>query len=229
MRSPIGFGLILLVFIGPPMVLGQRKSQPSISNSPDGFDKQYKNLFKAYEKAETFSKPYKEENKQELVERFRTFAVPDGWFTDVFGPEEGPKFAKHYSELFQAFQFSTISEFLMVLGEWSAQVHTKALTTYQVDPVSSVQKSPAHLTTVQVFRIQHFTAPLANSDGTFNGRSYDHYWAESFIYVDGAFRFIGTYNCAFWRHCSTNDPVFRGQLVQQAHSGNRDALKSVPD
>jgi hypothetical protein len=207
--------LLLLLLVLP--VLGQQKSQPSIPNSPDGFDKQYKNLFKAFEKAESLSKPSKEENKQELVERFRTFAVPDGWFTGVFGPEEGPKFAKHYSQLFKAFQLSTIVEFDMVLGEWSAQVHTKALRAYQINPLDSAQTSVPPLLTVQVFRVQHFTAPLANSDGTFNGRFYDHYWVESFIYVDGTFRFIGTHNCAFWRPCSTNDPVFQGKLVQQVH------------
>ena len=187
--------LLLLLLVLP--VLGQQKSQPSIPNSPDGFDKQYKNLFKAFEKAENLSKPYKEGNKQKLVERFRTFAVPDGWFTDVFGPEEGPKFAKHYSELFRAFQISTTVEFSMVLGEWSAQVHTKALRAYQINPLDPAQTSVPPLLTVQVFRVQHFTAPLANSDGTF--------------------RFIGTHNCAFWRSCSTNDPVFQGKLVQQVH------------
>jgi hypothetical protein len=213
MRKLIGFGFVLLIFIVPPTMLGRQKSQSLIANSADGFDKQYKNLFKAFEKAKNLSKPHKDENEEELIERFRTFAVPEGWFIDVFGPEEGSKLAKHYSELFRAFQLSTTVEFSMVLGEWSAQVHTKALRAYQINPLDSAQTSVPPILTVQVFRVQHFTAPLANSDGTFNGRSYDHYWVESFIYVDGSFRFIGTYNCAFWRPCSTNDPVFRGKLI----------------
>jgi hypothetical protein len=215
MKSGTSFRLIVLILLAPPMAVAQQKSQPSIPNSPDGFDKQYKNLFKAFEKAEKPSKPYKEENKAYLTERFRTFVVPEGWFTDVFGPEEGSKLAKHYSELFRAFQVSTTVEFSMVLGEWSAQVHTKALRAYQINPLDSAQTSVPPILTVQVFRVQHFTAPLANPDGTFNGRFYDHHWVESFIYVDGAFRFIGTYNCAFWRPCSANDPVFRGQLIRR--------------
>jgi hypothetical protein len=215
MRSGTSFRLIVLILLAPPMAVGQQKSQPSIPNSPDGFDKQYKNLFKAFEKAENLSKPHNDENEKELIERFRAFAVPEGWFAGVFGPEEGSKLAKHYSELFQAFQLSTTVEFSMVLGEWSAQVHTKALRAYQVNPLDSARSSLPPLLTVQVFRVQHFTAPLQNSDGTWNGRHYDHYWVESFIYVDGAFRFIGTYNCAFWRPCSMNDPVFRGQLTRR--------------
>jgi hypothetical protein len=199
------------------MALGRQSSTPVIPNSPKGFDKQYKDLFKAFEKAENPSMAHKEQNEQDFVERFETFALPENWFTGVFGPEEGPKLAKRYSELFKAFQFSTIVEFDMVLGEWSAQVHTKPLRAYQINPVTSPQSSLPPLLTVHVFRIEHFTAPLAYSDGTFNGRSYDHYWVESFVYVGGAFRFVGTYNCAFWRPCATNDPVFQGKLVQEVH------------
>jgi hypothetical protein len=40
----------------PSMVLGQQNSTPSMPDSPKGFDKQYKDLFKAFEKAEN---PYK--------------------------------------------------------------------------------------------------------------------------------------------------------------------------
>lgn len=190
------------------MALGRQNSQPVIPNSPKGFDKQYKNLFEAFEKAENPYKAYKEENKQALIERLRTFAIPEDWFTHSFGPEEGPKLAKHYSELFQAFERSTTYEFRNVLGELSAQVQTTAVGTYPVNPLVT-------LPTVQLFRIQHFTARLASSDGTLNGRPYNFAWAEYFSCLDGSFRFVGTYNCAFWRPCSTNDPVFGDQLVRR--------------
>jgi hypothetical protein len=208
MRSGTSFRLIVLILLVPSMALGQQSARPSIPDSPKGFDRQYKNLFKAFEMAENPDKKYKEENGQAVLERLRTFAIPEEWFTQTFGPEEGPKLAKHYSELFQAFERSTIYEFRMVLGESSAQVHTTARGSYPVNPLVSL---PA----VQLFRIQHFTAPLANSDGTFNGRIYNFAWAEYFVYLDGSFRFAGTYNCPFWRPCSTNDPVFRSQLVQR--------------
>ena len=99
------------------MALGQQSARPSIPDSPKGFDRQYKNLFKAFETAENPDKNYKEENGQAVLERLRTFAIPEEWFAQTFGPEEGPKLAKHYSELFQAFERSTIYEFRMVLGE----------------------------------------------------------------------------------------------------------------
>jgi hypothetical protein len=229
MGNRIGFGLILLVLQVPPTDLGRQNSQSSIPNSTKGFDKQYQNLFKAFEKAENPSKAYKEENGQAVLERLHTFAIPEDWFTQTFGPEEGPKLAKHYSELFQAFERSTIGEFRNVLGELSAQVHTSARGAYQPNAPKSAQSSFAPFPAVQLFRIQHFTAPLASSDGTLNGRPYNFAWAEYFIYLDGAFRFAGSYNCSFWMPCSTNDPVFRGQLIQQVHPGNRDTSKISPD
>jgi hypothetical protein len=215
MRSGTGAGFILLVLLVPPMALGQQGSKQFIPDSAKGFDMQYKDLFKAFEKAENPYKKYKEENGQAVLGRLRTFAIPEGWFTQNFGPEEGPKLAKHYSELFQAFERSTIGEFRMVLGEPSAQVNTEALRTSQVGPPTSARTSLVPLPTVQVFRVHHFTAPLGLGDGTFNGRHYNYYWAESFIYVNGSFRFAGTYNCPFWMPCSTNDPVFQGKLVRR--------------
>jgi hypothetical protein len=72
----------------------------------------------------------------------------------------------HYSELFKAFERSTIGEFRMVLGESSAQVHTSSIRTYNVNPLPSAQGRPGSLLTVQVFRVQHFTAPSGLGDGT---------------------------------------------------------------
>ncbi len=36
------------------------------------------------------------------------FALPSGWFTEVFGPDEGPEMAKLYSAQFRAFELSTV-------------------------------------------------------------------------------------------------------------------------
>src|ERR1043166_9665936 len=65
----------------PPMAPSKQNFAPSIPNSPKGFDKQYKDLFRAFEKAENPNKKYKDENGQTVFERFGTFAIP----------EEGPQ------------------------------------------------------------------------------------------------------------------------------------------
>jgi hypothetical protein len=42
---------------------------------------------------------------------------------------------------------------------------------------------------------------------------YDSSWVDSFIYVDGAFRFIGRGACPFWEPCSRKEPFSAGQVV----------------
>jgi hypothetical protein len=234
MRAQLGSRLgILLVLLLPPIVSGRQKSPAPIPNSANGFDKQYKNLFKAWEKADKPFKPYKKENEQELMERFRAFAIPEHWFTDVFGPEQGPNFAKQYSELFKAFEFSTNREFRTVLDEDTAQVKTKGLRANQVNPPRSARSFLVPLPPVQLFRVQHFTAPFRLPDDRFPStlvkRRYNYFYVESFIYIDGAFRFVGSCDCPFWSSCSANDPVFDGQLVKQVYPVNSKTSKIWPN
>jgi hypothetical protein len=167
------------------------------------------------------------------MEHFRAFAIPKHWFTDVFGPEQGPNFAKQYSELFKAFVFSTNREFRTVLDEDTDQVKTKGLRANQVNPPRSAQLSLVPLPPLQVFRVQHFTAPrsilCADCYDTYTGRHYSFFYVESFIYLDGAFRFVGSCDCPFWSPCSANDPVFDGQLVKQAYPVNSKTSKIWPN
>jgi hypothetical protein len=215
-RPCFRFG-ILLVWLLPSTVFGGQNSPAPIPNSTKGFDKQYKNLFKSWEKADAPFKAYKKENERELMERFHVFAVPEHWFTDVCGPEQGPSLARKYAEMFKAFVSSTVREFQTVLGEDTAQVKTNAWRVQQVPPASSAQSFLAPLPATQLFRIQHFTAPrsIFTSDpyDKYTGRIYSFSYVASFIYIDGAFRFVGSCDCPFWKPCSTNDPVFEGQLV----------------
>jgi hypothetical protein len=173
---------------------------------------------KAFRKRSASNKAASKGSAQDPMEGFRTFAIPEHWFTDVFGPEQGPNFAKQYSELFKAFQFSTGRKFHTVLGEDTAQVKTEGLRADQVNPLRSTQTSPVPLPQVQLFRVQHFTAPrsilCADCKDTYSEAPYSFFYVESFIYVDGAFRFVGSCDCPFWSPCSTNDPVFEGQLVK---------------
>ena len=69
MRSGTSLRLIVLILLVPPMAVGQQSFTPSIPDSPKGFDKQYKNLFKAFEKAENPYKKNKEENGQAVLVR----------------------------------------------------------------------------------------------------------------------------------------------------------------
>jgi hypothetical protein len=130
---------------------GLQKSQPPVPNSPKGFDKQYKNVFKGYEKANNVFKPYRKDNELELMERLRTFAIPEHWFTDVFGPEQGSTFAREYEDRLRGFESATIREFRRVIGNSSAQVNTRLvrantdLTLVRSGPTSLVPLPPVIL------------------------------------------------------------------------------------
>jgi hypothetical protein len=214
-------GLLLVVLLPPP-VLGRQNSQPQVPDSPRGFNKQYQSVFKAYEKGD----------EQELAARFRTFAIPERWFGDVFGPEQGPKLANQYRELFRGFVTTTTGEFRSVAFAFmdSARVHTKVWKNEtQIDPAPKpAPTSLVPLPAIQHFQIRYQSGPYIDRDypaapyGTASAAiinsitpGHDNSWVDSFIYVDGAFRFFGGDAYPFWDPCSRNGPLPGGQLVKR--------------
>jgi hypothetical protein len=201
------------------MALGQQSARPSIPDSPKGFNRQYKNLFKTFEKTVKFSKSH-ERNEIDLGAQFRTFAIPENWFTDVFGPDEGPKFAREYSNLFESFESATIREFEVVEAyptsrADSAQIKTTPST---INPRWPTPSSVICVPLIQSFQITYFTSPnrvIESQSVRIIEPGYSRSRLDSFIYVDGAFRFAGSYNCSFWRPCSKNDAVFQDRIVQR--------------
>jgi hypothetical protein len=238
MRAQLGFRLgIFLVLLLPPIVLGRQNSPVPIPNSPKGFDKQYKSAFNAYEKVvnkepeseKTFAKgdgyekvlsvytwvfrkksaskkAFRKGDEQDPMERFRTFAIPERWFNDVFGPDRGPELAREYQELFKGFEYATAREFTTLaahdcgdcVGAW---VETKVWGTNTL--LKSARSAPTSLVPlppVQRFRIRYYVR--------FPDK-YDYSRVDTFIYVDGAFRFIGGGACPFWATpCSPNLPLW---------------------
>ena len=244
-------GLLLISLMILP-VFGLQKSQPPVPNSPKGFDKQYKSVFKAYEKAfnkemesadeKTFLKgdgyekvssvyrkvfrkksaykePYRKEDELDVMERLSAFAIPEHWFSDVFGPEQGSTFAREYEERFRRFESATIREFhLVIIHSRSAQVKTRPVrANTALISVGSASTPLVPLPPVQRFRVRHFTAPVfeigENGCVGISELGYDSSWVDSFIYVDGAFRFLGRGACPFWEPCSTKEPFSAGQVV----------------
>jgi hypothetical protein len=209
---------LLLLPVLPP-VLGQGNSQPLVRNTPKGFDKQYRSVFKAYEKGDD----------RELMVRFRTFAIPEHWFADEFGPEEGPKLSSQYLYRFRVFQTDSVQEFNRVPCDYDAgcnqgQIKTRAARGTELPKAPPAPTSLLSLPPVQRFRIEHFSLPEVNrcfSDSELNGSCdgsptngiYVHKsWVSSFIYVDGAFRFVGFGTCPFWDPSVTNQPIPESQL-----------------
>jgi hypothetical protein len=207
--------LLLLLLVLP--ALGQQNSRSLVPNSPKGFDKQYRSVFKAYEKGD----------EKELLERFRTFAIPERWFADEFGPEEVPKLAGQYLYRFRDFETDTVQEFNRVICDYDGGCNQGQVKTIAARrSTASTQAPPAptsllSLPPVQRFRIEHFSLPDVNRclsvadmscEASSTGQMYDNSWASSFVYVDGAFRFVGCGTCPFWDRCAANHPFPESEL-----------------
>jgi hypothetical protein len=177
-----------------------------VPNSPKGFDQQYKSIFKAYEKGD----------EKELLERFRTFAIPERWFADEFGPEEGPKLSRQYLYRFRDFETDTVQEFNRVICDYDGgcnrgQIQTRVAKVTELTQAPPASTPSMSLLPVQRFRIEHFSLPEVNrcvsvpeipitSDGCIfypTEKMYRNSWMSSFIYVDGAFRFVGCGTCQY--------------------------------
>ena len=190
--------LLLLLLVLP--ALGQQNPQSLVPNSPKGFDKQYKSVFRAYEKGD----------EKELLERFRTFAIPERWFADEFGPEEGPKLSRQYLYRFRDFETDTVQEFNRVICDYDSGCNQGLVKTRAARRSTASTRAPPaptpllSLPPVQRFRIEHFAVPEA--------QVYDNFWASCFIYLDGAFRFVGYEKCPFWNRCAANRPFPASEL-----------------
>jgi hypothetical protein len=209
--------LLLLLLVLP--ALGQQNSRPLVPNSPKGFDKQYKSVFKAYEKGD----------EKELLQGFRTFAIPERWFADEFGPEEGPKLSRQYLYWFRGFETDTVQEFNRVTCDYDSgcnqgQIKTRAAKATKLTQAPPAPTSLLSLPPVQRFQIEHFSAPevnrcfsdteLAGSCTAYPSGTMDenNSWVSSFIYLDGEFRFVAWGTCSFWDPCAGNQPISESQL-----------------
>ena len=221
--------VLLLLLVLP--ALGQQKSRSLVPNSPKGFDQQYKSVFKAYEKGD----------EKELLERFRTFAIPERWFVDEFGPEKGPKLSRKYLYRFRDFETDTVQEFNRVICDYDTgctrgQIQTRAAKATELAqaPPASIPSMPSP--PVQRFLIRHLSTDVGsveNVNGGYGtclccnpGPCYDNSWLSSFIYVDGAFRFVGCGTCQYHPFAESElnkppEPV-HFNLVQKSQS--RDLL-----
>jgi hypothetical protein len=165
-------------------------AQNSIANTPEGFQQQYHAAFDSF----------LAHKDAELQSRLDTFAIPDHWFNKMFGAERGPELASQYAAEFAEFKrraaihFAAINELKARLGV-NASILTDIRTrrwTAAEDTMSS-QRPPGLRTpfpTAQKFAID--VVALSGQYGRLTS------WIESFIYVDGQFRYFGEQRRPFW-------------------------------
>jgi hypothetical protein len=165
-------------------------AQSSIPNSPQGFQLQFHPAFESFQ----------QHNDREVQSHLDSFALPPHWFNDMFGPDHGPELASQYSSEFAEFKRRIVADFtgidslrthLQIDPSATSDVRTRRWTA--AEDVTSMQRPPGlkgPLPPVQKFAIDVFATP-----GQY-GRLTS--WIESFVYLDGAFRYFGRQNKAFW-------------------------------
>lgn len=150
--------------------------------------------------------------------RFGEFALPSHWFSDVFGPD-GPQLADQYAELFQGFESATVREFRSAIAIDSARVETKLVRTNAEPSQKLPAPSLVPLPPVQHFQIRYLSGPnivIGDENRTeLITPGHDNSWVDSFVYVDGAFRFFGGGHYPFWDPCSKDGPLPGGNLIER--------------
>lgn len=166
-------------------------AQQTIPNTPQGFQQQYHAAFQSY----------LHHRDRELQSRLDTFAIPAQWFIDTFGPERGPALATQYAAEFTEFKRHTADSYaagdslkakMQVDPATPLDIRTRRWT--PAEDTKSLPRMPqlrASLPPVQKFDIRLVLAAPGQGARLTS-------WIDSFLYIDGAFRFFGTGNRPFW-------------------------------
>jgi len=185
-RRPLLVAALLTVVFAAPF----SRAQSPIPNSPQGFQQQFYPAFESFQR----------HNERELQSRLDSFAIPPHWFNDTFGAEHGSELASQYSAEFAEFKRCIVGDFasidslrthLQVDPSATTDVRTRRWTA--AEDVTTMQRPPGMkgtLPPVQKFAIDVFATP-----GQY-GRLTS--WIKSYVYIDGAFRYFGGQNKAFW-------------------------------
>jgi hypothetical protein len=178
-------------------------AQTSVKNTPEGFQSQFHAVFDAFQ----------HHNEAAMQERLQTFAIPSQWFTDSFVPGQAAEFTRQYAGAFADFKRRTASNFagidtlkrrVQVDDATPVNIRTRRWTPAESTGTPHVSALRAPLPPVQKFEIDYMLdAPRQGARLTS--------WIESFIYIDGAFRFFGQGSKPFWAPAPARNPPIREQ------------------
>jgi TonB family protein len=160
---------LLLVLSMGVAVAAQEKPPSTISNSPKGFDSQYREFLGAYGSGDA----------QRVEESLKGFELPPSWFNDTFGNDYGPELAAQYVAQFKEFEVSTAGRLGRCGGssvvDWSSKPQFSIEVKLPAD--RSVPLPP-------VLRFLITYGPCK--------------WMDGYVYVEGRFRYFGRGSSTFW-------------------------------
>lgn len=166
-----------------------------VPNSPEGFDRQYQPLFSSWAKSD----------KRKLQASLQDFALPSTWFVETFGSDEGPEMAKLYSDQFEDFKTHISRNFQMAAefgrsfaekkyGSREAQMFLETKLNQTAEPKPTPKPPPDSLQPLPVMQKFSTESFVHVRDGNKQISA----WMDSFVYIDGKFRFLGRGAYPFW-------------------------------
>ena len=170
---------------------GLAAQDKSLPDSPKGFEKQYKLVVDAYKKGDNAA----------LEAGLQGFAIPQLWFTDTFGPEEGQELASTYAGQFEDFRLH-VSRSLKLAEDLISQRYKLRPTDLVVETSLSknVNPNPAPKpppdSVLSLPALERFET---RAGASLRGQAqWTTSWMDSFVYLEGRFRFLGRGAYPFW-------------------------------
>ena len=177
----------------------QAQTPPAYPQNADGFSAQFSPAVQAYQKGDAVE-------GRRLLEQFR---IPNSvdWFADQLRPELNEIMAKRYARLFDKFVNQTENR-LQDLAQAKGRKLIIDLKPGPSDPPSADKSSgpgsmkPSGIVTVKqpvCFNAFFFIKLTSTAHTVFAGEYKSVSWEDSYIYQDGAFRFVGRGRWPFWQ------------------------------
>ncbi len=179
---PLSLGLVSVLGLALPISKTGRPSPPTYSQDAKGLQKQYDPLLKAYSKGK----------QEEIDKEFSIFLLPDEdkWFGEYFSATDIEKLKEDYSQVVRLHEQGFITITTKVL-------HTTSKFRAHCSPHGSGDKTKFQpradaIRSTRDVPVEQFEVEFTSDDG----KKFSD--LENFVYVDGAFRFLGKGAYPFW-------------------------------
>lgn len=182
MISSLSLGLLSVLGVALAMPKTGPPSPSTYSHDAKGLQKQYDPLLKAYSKG----------NQEEIDKEFSIFLLPDEdkWFGEYFSAADIEKLKEDYHQKAHAHKQGFITITTKVMHSTS-RFHAHCSPPDPNHPTKVEPRADAIQPTRDV-PVEQFRVEFTSDDGKKMSN------LENFVYIDGAFRFVGIGAYPFW-------------------------------
>jgi len=183
----------VLLCLGPPRDRAQEKPTTATANAREvyqhtgtGLEKQFDELLRAYQAGD----------RPRLDAAMSSFSLPNPqvWFVEMFGPSQGDKLVNSYAKSFAGFQpqITGIIEHYGKNTDLRLAAHLSKAWDLQDTVATGIDSST--VVPLKNVSIEAYNLWLSPEGHGAAGTA----WMESFVYLDGAFRYLGGGASPFW-------------------------------